>query len=122
MCTYWLDSAYSGVCLYRMIIQPHYACRAIMMVFNCDLNISFPVLFLYAAACCVLSVGLCLLMWSISLSIKLKLVSARSMISMLFASMMWSGCSILCVVMAVFCLGSLCSLIRCWMIILHLPM
>jgi hypothetical protein len=56
-----------------------YICLAIMIVFNCLLNVSLS--FLYLAACWVFNIGLDLLMWSISLSMSLVFVSALSITS-----------------------------------------
>ena len=71
-----------------MNVQTLYICLAMMIVFNCLLNVSLS---LYFAACWVFRSGFILLMWSISFSINFLFVSARSMISKSSALMEWLG-------------------------------
>jgi hypothetical protein len=77
-----------------------YICLAIMIVFNYLLNVSLS--FLYLAACWVFNIGLDLLMWSISLSMSLVLVSALSITSKSSALIWCSGNSSLCICIAFF--------------------
>ena len=87
-----------------------------------DLNISLLCFLLYAAACWLLSSGLCVMMWSSSLSLILKLLVALSSISMFSGSNTCVGFSCKCVWIAESFLGFRCSLILCARILSVLPM
>ncbi len=91
-------------------------------VFMLDLNISLLCFLLYAAACWLLSSGLCVMMWSSSLSLILKLLVALSSISMLSGSNTCVGFSCKCVWIDESFLGFRCSLILCAEILSVLPM
>jgi len=93
-----------------MYVQPRLTFLAMMMVFICDINMFF--LLLYGIASCVFNIGFILLICDISLIISLKLLSALSIISMSEASIMCPGFSSLWQRMADSLFLPLCSLIR----------